>query len=128
LVGWRCRYVGFPAQTHCKSFDGRDIFVVLSFNNGTNRRVRVSICLGCGFLDRPNFLLTRLDIARDRVLNIHDVGCGVSAPLAGIPELLPVFLKSLGRPIDSSASLFRGVSRPHMRAIEDRGLMALPLP
>ena len=126
LVNWRCRRVGFPAQTHCYAFDGRGIFVVFSFDDGADRRVRVSICLGGRFFDRANFLLTRLDIVSHRVLKIHDVGRGVSTPVAGIPNLPLAFLQRLGGPVDSSTSLLRGVALPHMRAVEDGRLMALP--
>jgi hypothetical protein len=80
-----------------------------------------------GFFNVSNFLLTRLDIVRDGFLNIHYVGRGVSTPLAGVPKLLPVFLQRLCGAIDRSTGLLRRVARPHMWAVENRRLMALPI-
>jgi hypothetical protein len=61
-------------------------------NDGPNSAFRVLVCLCSSLFYRSDFVLTRLDIGRDGVFNVHDVGSGASAPLAGIPKLLPVFL------------------------------------
>jgi hypothetical protein len=103
-VGWRRRYVGFPAQARREIFDGGDVFVIFSFDYRANHSARVLICLrGCLF-DRSNFLLTRLDVVRDSILDIHDVGRGASTPLTGIPKLLAVFLQRPRGPVDCGTS------------------------
>jgi hypothetical protein len=103
-VGWCLRYVGFPAQAYGESFDSADILTIFPLNNGTNSAVTVLICPGSCFFDCPNFMLTRLDIIGDGVLNIDDVGRCVPTPVAGIPQLLLVLLQRLGVPIDCCAS------------------------
>jgi hypothetical protein len=72
--------------------DGGDIFVEFSFDNCADSCVWILICPGSSFLDRPNFLLTRLNIVRDSVFGINNVCRGVSAPVAGSYKLLPVLL------------------------------------
>jgi hypothetical protein len=121
-----CRYIGFPAQADCERFDGVDVLVIFPFDYRANSRVRISICLGGRFFDCPNFLLTRLHIGRDGVLDVRDICCGAPTPVAGIPQLLLVFLQRFGGSIYGGTGRFRGIPRPHMRPIENRRLVVLP--
>jgi hypothetical protein len=125
-IDWRCWRTGLAAQADCESIDSRYVLAILAFDHRANSTIRILVCFCRCFFDRLNFLLPGCDIGRDGILGINDVGRGVVAPSDGIPKLLLVRLQRLGRPVDCSARGLRCVTRPHVGAVENGGLLALP--
>jgi hypothetical protein len=125
-IDWRCRHTGLAAQADCKSIYGWYILTIFAFDNRANSTIRILVCSCSCFFDCLNFLLPGGDIGRDRVLGADDMRRRVITPGDGIPKLLLVRLQRLGGSVDCCARCFRGITRPHVGAIENGSLLALP--